>query len=286
MTQTKPTILIVEDDLDIADMLTAYFRVQDYEVLTVNWGEDGIRAAQSNTPDLIILDIRLPDIDGFEVARRLRSNRKTRNIPIIFLTEKRARDDRLKGLELQADDYITKPFDIQELRLRVRNTLQRASQRPLTSPITGLPEGTLLDEALINAIAHRRNVLLVVSLHHIEPFREVYGFVAADDMLRAVALLLRDVVRDYGSSGDFLGQLSPTDFLIITLPENAPSLKERVRKQLERSFDFFYSDRHRESDSFEGQKLAVQIGELSLLNSPLNSLSAVKSELERYCKLT
>jgi len=126
----------------------------------------------------------------------------------------------------------------------------------------------------------------VVSLHHIEPFREVYGFVAADDMLRAVALLLRDVVRDYGSSGDFLGQLSPTDFLIITLPENAPSLKERVRKQLERSFDFFYSDRHRESDSFEGQKLAVQIGELSLLNSPLNSLSAVKSELERYCKLT
>ncbi len=96
----------------------------------------------------MILDIRLPDIDGFEVARRLRANRKTREIPIIFLTEKRERNDRLKGLELQADDYITKPFDIQELRLRVRNALQRSRQGPLTNPVTGLPEGSLVDEAL------------------------------------------------------------------------------------------------------------------------------------------
>ena len=86
----------------------------------------------------MILDIRLPDIDGFEVARRLRGNRKTREIPIIFLTEKRERGDRLKGLELQADDYITKPFDIQELRLRVRNALQRSRQGSLTNPVTGL----------------------------------------------------------------------------------------------------------------------------------------------------
>jgi DNA-binding response OmpR family regulator len=89
--EAKPTILIVEDDLDIADMLNAYFRVQGYEVVTVNWGEDGIRACQTQIPDLVILDIRLPDIDGFEVARRLRGSRKTKEIPIIFLTEKRAR---------------------------------------------------------------------------------------------------------------------------------------------------------------------------------------------------
>ncbi|MEJ5201144.1 MAG: response regulator, partial [Anaerolineales bacterium] len=113
----KATILIVEDDLDIADMLNAYFRIQGYEVLTVNWGEDDIRACQTNRPDIVILDIRLPDTDGFEVARRLREDRRTKDLPIIFLTEKRERMSRLKGLELKADDYITKPFDIQELRL-------------------------------------------------------------------------------------------------------------------------------------------------------------------------
>ncbi|NJC94836.1 MAG: response regulator transcription factor, partial [Anaerolineae bacterium] len=120
MPEAKPKILIVEDDLDIAEMLNAYFRVQGYDVFTVNWGEDGVRAAQTISPDLIILDIRLPDIDGFEVARRLRDDRRTQEIPIIFLTEKRERTDRLQGFEVGADDYITKPFGVQELRLRVR----------------------------------------------------------------------------------------------------------------------------------------------------------------------
>ncbi|RPJ18482.1 MAG: DNA-binding response regulator, partial [Chloroflexi bacterium] len=124
----KSKILIVEDDLDVAEMLNAYFRVQGYEVFTVNWGEDGVRAAQTVLPDLIILDIRLPDIDGYEVARRVRTDRRTNEIPIIFLTEKRERIDRLQGFEVGADDYITKPFDVQELRLRVRNSLKRVSQ--------------------------------------------------------------------------------------------------------------------------------------------------------------
>ena len=124
-----PIILIVEDDLDVADMLNAYFRIQGYEVLTVNFGADGLRAAETSRPDIIILDIRLPDIDGFEVAKQLRANRNTREVPILFLTEKRERKDRLHGLEIGGDDYITKPFDIQELRLRVRNSLSRAGRR-------------------------------------------------------------------------------------------------------------------------------------------------------------
>jgi len=87
--EAKHKILIVEDDPDVSEMLNAYFRVQGYDVYTVNWGEDGVRAGQTTTPDLIILDIRLPDIDGYEVARRLRKDRRTQEIPIIFLTEKR-----------------------------------------------------------------------------------------------------------------------------------------------------------------------------------------------------
>src|ERR1041384_5033090 len=140
--ESKSKILIVEDDLDIAEMLNAYFRVQGYEVFTVNWGEDGVRAAQTV----------LPDIDGYEVARRVRSDRRTSDIPIIFLTEKRERIDRLQGFEVGADDYITKPFDVQELRLRVRNALKRVSQGSLTNPVSGLPEGPLVEERLSDVI--------------------------------------------------------------------------------------------------------------------------------------
>ncbi len=96
--QKKHTLLIVEDDVDVAEMLTAYFRAQGYEVPAVNWGEDAVQTCRANHPDLVILDIRLPDIDGFEVARRLRSNQRTQDIPIIFLTEKRERSDRMQGL--------------------------------------------------------------------------------------------------------------------------------------------------------------------------------------------
>lgn len=121
----KPKLVIIEDDLNVAEMLNAYFRVQGYDVFTVNLGEDGIRACRQVNPDLVILDIRLPDIDGYEVARRMRRDIKTQETPIVFLTQKRERSDRLQGFEVGADDYITKPFDVQELRLRVRNIIKR-----------------------------------------------------------------------------------------------------------------------------------------------------------------
>ena len=166
-------ILIVEDDLDVAEMLNAYFGVQGYDVVTVNWGEDGVKSCIEERPDLVILDIRLPDIDGYEVAKRLRDDRRTKEVPIIFLTEKRDRADRLHGLELGADDYITKPFDIQELRLRVRNSLERMVQNTLTNPVSGLPEGALVDEQLAECLQRDSHSLILVSLENLEPFREL-----------------------------------------------------------------------------------------------------------------
>lgn len=283
MNEKKSTILVVEDDLDIADMLNAYFRVQGYEIQTVNWGEDGVRACVSNAPDLVILDIRLPDIDGFEVASRLRNNRKTKDIPIIFLTEKRERSDRLKGLELHADDYITKPFDIQELRLRVRNALQRSRQGSLTNPVTGLPEGSLVDEALSVSLEHPDSLMMVVSLKNLNRFREVYGFVASDDLLRAVSLMVRDAVRDLGTVEDFVGHLTPADFLIVTRQAQVAALRERIRKRLEQSFDYFYSDQDREQGTFHNKQLGVKINELALSTLHEHDVPHMKAELEIFC---
>ena len=281
MEDEKSTLLIVEDDLDIADMLNAYFRIQGYEVLTVNWGEDGVRAAQTNSPDLIILDIRLPDIDGFEVARRLRSMRRTKDLPIIFLTEKRERKDRLTGLELNADDYITKPFDIQELRLRVRNALERARRGTLTNPVTGLPEGYLVDDRLNTCLKENEWVLLTISLRNLDAFRETYGFVASDDLLRAVSIMLQDAVRENGNTGDFLGHLTISDFVIITLPASQQLLKDRIRKRLEQSFDYFYRDQDRASAVIRKQRLTVEIKELAAGKIAIKDLEGFKMEVER-----
>lgn len=281
MSEQKPTILIVEDDLDIADMLTAYFRVQGYDVMTVNWGEDGVRSCQTSLPDLVILDIRLPDIDGFEVARRLRSTRRTQEIPIIFLTERRERLDRLRGLELRAEDYITKPFDIQELRLKVRNTLMRARRGNLTNPVTGLPEGAMVDDRLKQCLKQDDWAILVVSLVNLEAFREAYGFVASDDLLRAVAVMLQDILREQGGADDFLGQLSSNDFVMISRPEVSEPMQDRIQKRLDQSFDYFYRDQDRSTSSYKAQRLGLRFGLLLAAQSQAHELEQLKLEVER-----
>ncbi|MEP0803855.1 MAG: response regulator [Chloroflexota bacterium] len=279
MAEAKHKILIVEDDPDVAEMLNAYFRVQGYDVFTVNWGEDGVRAGQSVSPDIIILDIRLPDIDGFEVARRLRSDRRTREIPIIFLTEKRERVDRLQGFEVGADDYITKPFDVQELRLRVRNALKRVSQGSLTNPVSGLPEGPLVDERLSEAIHKSGWALLHISINHLDAFREAYGFVASDDVLRAISLMIHNTIKETSTSDDFLGHLSPTDFIVVMPPDAMTAFREKIRSRLEQSLDYFYPIKDREKASKLPNRLAVNVADVPPVFGRYSSVEQLRKDL-------
>lgn len=279
MTDTKSKILIVEDDLDVAEMLNAYFRVQGYEVYTVNWGEDGVRSCQTVHPDLVILDIRLPDIDGYEVARRLRSDRRTAEVPIIFLTEKRDRADRLQGLEIGADDYITKPFDVQELRLRVRNALKRMSQGSLTNPVTGLPEGALVDEHLTEVFDKNVVAALFISIKNMDSFREAYGFVASDDVLRAISLMIVNTMREVSRPEDFLGHLSATDFIIILPPSNLVALAEKLRSRLDQSMEYFYPIKDREQMIKRKDRLAATLTAIPSLKEKFAAADQIKTEL-------
>jgi len=280
VSEAKATLLIVEDDVDVAEMLTAYFRSQGYEAVSVNWGEDAIKACRAARPDLIILDIRLPDIDGFEVANRLRSNQRTQDIPIIFLTEKRERRDRMRGLELGADDYITKPFDIQELRLRVRNSLRRTAQSTLTNPVTGLPEGALVDERLEECLQSQDWALLLIGLDNLTGFRETYGFVASDDLQRAVSLMIHNAMRDVGGANDFLGQSDSARFILVTQLSSLAALEERIRSRLESSLDYFYPLKDRGSQVSTG-KLTLHIASLTVNDGPFKSLNDLKARISR-----
>lgn len=279
MADLPATILLVEDDPDVSDMLSAYFRVLGYEVIPAYAGEEAIEASRYKSLDLILLDIRLPDIDGYEVANRLRDNRRTEGIPIIFLTEKRARSDRLRGLELGADDYITKPFDIQELRLRVRNAIRRSAQGPLTNPVTGLPEISLVDERLRECLERESWSTLLISLVNLDFFREAYGFVASDDVLRAVGLMIQNAVRELGNPSDFVGQFSPTEFILVTRPNRAPLLQKRVHSRLNQALDYFYPIKDRLSLRSD-QKLAISLRQLSGHQGPFSDLENLKSMLK------
>jgi PleD family two-component response regulator len=213
------------------------------------------------------------------VARRLRENRRSAGIPILFLTEKRELSDKLKGLALGADDYITKPFDIQELRLRVRNALRRAAQGSLTNPITNLPEGRLVDERLQECLDTNGWALLAISLENLESFREAYGFVASDDVLRAIGLMIQNAVRNNGAVNDFLGQLENAVFLVVTTRPHLPELTGRIHQRLEQALDYFYPLRDRLNDKVIDNRLFLRTAQLYSDEISFDRIEQLKVEL-------
>ena len=194
----KPRLLIVEDDVDISNMLRIYFGAQGYDVETAYRGDEALEKTRQGMPHLIILDIMLPDIDGYEVCRTLRTNTRTSHIPVIFLTQKDERSDKLKGLELGADNYITKPFDIEELKLYVQNAIARSERESLTDPQSGLPAGRLIEDQLRKMIRQKDWAFMDIRINHFDAFKDVYGFIAANDVLRFIGMLLGEVVDQLG----------------------------------------------------------------------------------------
>ncbi len=228
---SKARLLIVEDDVDISNMLRIYFSSQGYDVDLAPRGSDALEKTRQVMPHLLILDIMLPDIDGYEVCRVLRTNTRTSHIPVLFLTQKDERSDKLKGLELGADDYITKPFDIEELKLRVQNALARSERESLTDPQTGLPSGRLIEDQLRKLIRQSDWAFLDIRINHFEPFKDVYGFIAGNDVLRFTAMLLGEVVDEMGTPNDFIGHVGGDNFVVATAAHAGAAIKARLKER-------------------------------------------------------
>lgn len=248
---SKPSrILIVEDDQDLSEMLHTFFRVQSYEVQRAAWGRDALELAKDQDFDLFMLDIRLPDISGYEVCRQLRLNLRSQDVPIIFLTEKRDRIDRLQGLELGVVDYITKPFDIQELRLRVRNAIQRAEMNSMLNAVTQFPDVLLTNQRLQSLLfSDMPWALLRVHVQGLDKLRERMGFIAGDEMMRAVAMLLKNALREHGTPEDVIGHAGSDELIVFTQAERLPNIIERVETRVRGALMQFYSPIEQQDES-------------------------------------
>jgi DNA-binding response OmpR family regulator len=237
----KARLLVVEDDIDIGNMLKIYFTGMEYDVDVAVRGSDALEKTRQALPHLIVLDIMLPDIDGYEVCRNLRTNMRTSHIPVIFLTQKDERSDKLQGLELGADDYITKPFDIEELKLRVQGAIKRSERESLTDPRSGLPAGRLIEEQLRRIIREKGWAILDMKINQFDPFKDVYGFVAGDDVIRFSSMLLGEVVDEFGNTSDYIGHAGGDNFIVITTEEKAEGIKARIRERFDKEVQTHYN---------------------------------------------
>jgi len=195
-----------------------------------------------------VLDIMLPDMNGYDVCRELRTTARTSHIPIIFLTQKDDRSDKIQGLELGADDYITKPFDIEELKLRVQNSILAATRQTQIDSKSNLPSGRLIEDHLRGLMQSSKLwTYMDIIINNFDAFTDVYGFVAGDEVIRFVALLIGEVIDSLGTSDDYAGHPGRDNFIIVTHTPDYENLKQTIIDRFDDEVKQHYSfiDRER-----------------------------------------
>lgn len=278
-------ILVVEDDSDISTLLQIYFESEGYSVVTAERGEAALEACRHQLPNVIVLDIMLPDMDGYDVCRQLRNTLRTSHIPVIFLTQKDERSDKIKGLELGADDYITKPFDVEELNLRVRNAMARSRVESLTNPTTGLPSSQLIEEQLRQLMRREDWGIVYVGIKNLDVFKEAYGFVAGEEVLRFAGMILRQTVDSVGTINDFIGHVGSDEFIVITdrkrVSRVANELEERFSSRVGTHYDWQARERgyliveNDQGDEVEADLMTLAVGIITSDDGPFADIREI-----------
>ncbi len=289
---SKERILVVEDAPDISSLLKIYFTSQGYEVLTAMRGQVALDICRKTPPNLALLDVNLPDMEGYDIGKALRASPRTRHIPIIFLTARGERRDRLIGLgEVQAQYYIVKPFDIEEVHTIVKNQLDDARRKNQSHPVTNLPTAEIINEELRKLLTSEGWAIALVHINGFEIFTQSYGSVVGEDVLKFTALLLSEVVNELGSPEDFVGHMVVgPDFVITSTPEKAKVICEQLIARFDNEIGLHYNYKHRKQGYLEVLDdqgvmrqvplMSISIGVLSSYDGPFYDIRELSETVE------
>lgn len=238
---SKGSILVVHGDFNYSNMLKIYFSGQGYTVEVAPKGQDALDAIKHSLPNLIVLDINLPDMNGYDVCKELRTTIRTSHIPIIFLTQKDERSNKIIGLELGADDYVTKPFHIEELKLRIQNSLDASikdDSKPY-NPITGLAMGYNAEMNLRELIIEKPRdwVYLDIKIGHFEPYKAVYGWQAGDTVQQVIAKYIKAMIEET----EFAGHVGSDYFIMVVNHKRCQQVIDTLTSKFQGNLATFYS---------------------------------------------
>jgi diguanylate cyclase (GGDEF)-like protein len=292
------SVLVVDDDPDVARFVEVNLRSAGYDVTVASNGEEGLNRAIELRPDLVLLDVMMPKLDGFEVAQRLRRDPRTSSSSIIMLTAKALSSDKVLGLSSGADDYIIKPFDPVELLARVKGTLRRAREMRALSPLTGLPGNIRVQEEIRRRVSEENAfALLYADLDHFKAYNDNYGFVRGDRAIQALARLVTETVHEVAGPAGFVGHVGGDDFVILVEPEQsdtvAKSLCDRFDQLAPTLYDAedaergFIEVRDRQGNPKSFPLLTISVGVATTLSrrfSHYGEAVAVATEMKQFAK--
>jgi diguanylate cyclase (GGDEF)-like protein len=242
----KKKILVIDDSDLMLNIIRDIIESAGYEAVTASSGKEGLDLVRKEKPDLVLLDVIMPEMNGFEVCEILRNDDSNNLLPIIILTAKSKDEDKLRGLELGADDYIIKPFNPRELISRVNNTLRRIDKNRYANPLTGLQGNTEIMNEINHRIANNEVFAVIyLDMDNFKAYNDVYGFAKGDTAIKMTADLISDNVKLYGDSEDFIGHIGGDDFVLVTTPEKAEILCREIIEDFDRKILTLYNEEDR-----------------------------------------
>jgi diguanylate cyclase (GGDEF)-like protein len=290
-------VLVVDDDPDIRTFLRISLELHGYEVSEATNGALGVRAALDRPPDLILMDVMMPELDGVAAVTQLRADARTSHLPIILVTARSAADDKIAGLTAGADDYVTKPFDTNELHARISAMLKRNTEMRSLSPLTGLPGNPRIQAELLRRHTSGEDfALLYADLNHFKAFNDHYGFLRGDAAIRRCATLIVECATAHGD-GNFVGHVGGDDFVVFSGLNVAEAIASDIAKGIDELAPSLYDKVDREAGSIvtvdrPGQTrrfglLSIAIGITTTDLGPVDhpeELVELATEMKRHAK--
>jgi diguanylate cyclase (GGDEF)-like protein len=293
----KQKILIIDDEPDIRDVLKITLECEGYDVIEAVDGVDGLEKVHKKSPDLVILDYKMPKMDGHEVCQILKKDILLRHMPIIMLTGKGETQDKVKGINAGADDYIVKPFEPMELVARIKMILRRSTRDLDANPLSRLPGNVTIThelEAVINS--NKLFSVCYIDLDKFKAFNDTYGFEHGDEVLRETARIILNVVHEYGNPEDFVGHIGGDDYVFLTSVDKTEMLCNRIIADFDKIAPSFYNQVDRERGYIAKDRqgnidkvplISVSIGIVSNRNKSIShvvEIGEIGAELKKLAK--
>ncbi|HEX2040654.1 MAG TPA: response regulator [Acidimicrobiales bacterium] len=276
-------VLLVEDDEDVGRFVEVHLRTEGFDVARARDGVAALDSARALLPDLVLLDLNMPLMDGYAVCAALRDDPRTSATAIIIVTAKAQQDEKVHGLEAGADDYVTKPFDPAELTARIRAALRRSRRLRDVSPLTGMPGNNEIGRELdrLCTVGHPAFALLHVDLDNFKAYNDHYGFAMGDRVIKATAALLTDELERVGGAPCFAGHVGGDDFAVMLSAGLASPFAAAVVARFDAMIPWFYEEADRAAGCIEvpdrqgvGRRFPIMTISLGITTLPAGCLSS------------
>lgn len=291
-------LLVVEDDVNLRTILKMQLERANYTVTTAENGEAALDALKDQLFDLVLLDVIMPGMDGWEVCRHIKNDMATANIPVIMLTARSEQEDRIRGLVGGANDYLTKPYELEELLVRVRNILQWSRMQRAANPLTGLPGNVAIENELIHRLdLGEKFVFMYIDIDNFKAFNDYYSFKKGDEAIRLTASMLLGAASLVGSGNDFVGHVGGDDFVMIVQQDCAEKVVEEIIHDFDRKIPKLYHPEDRERGFIETKDRQGALTKFPLMSltiavvssdgrqhTHVGEISQVASELKSFGK--